>query len=497
MILFLGFYALIVHKPMNLRNIRYFGIFFILLSLLILSHFTLHKYLIGSKTNYFSALFSWYIHALKIKDGSIMVGGGIIGGTLFYVFYYLFDQVGTIFISIFLFFIGIVFLCKKTLKEFTISCIHGLKYAWKKVNGVKTEVHHTFQEFDEDLKESIEVAPVVLSRFKVDKVDLAREHATRLEEAKRYYQLLESILHELSIYGAKIDYYLSNHVVVFRIESKLMVKAEELARAIEAKLVSSFLLKYDVYHQAILVEINLMSATPLSFFEAFSSKEQGLILGKDDRNEMVQIDEDTPSCVIFGKEELTYSYFLSLFVYAVLKKEKNKKIVLIDYSKSYDKVKNYASCYDTTGNILSTLVEELDEILHLLSSSHVSNRKKYNELYPDKIGNHYVFIYGLEQLIDNDSRFREFMYLIKTGSDAGFYFVLCQKDSRIVPSSFYSSFSYLIAMDKSVSYIQEQMKDLPMNKLAKSLECFARTKDLLFRLNLLLLSEKEKEKMDK
>ena len=108
-----GLYCLIFHKKFELKSIRYYGIILILLSMLILTHFSMHEYISNYEGNSLILTFNLYLNYFRTGNTQMIEGGGIIGCIFFYIFYYLLGSVGTIIVSIILFFVGIVFLTKK------------------------------------------------------------------------------------------------------------------------------------------------------------------------------------------------------------------------------------------------------------------------------------------------------------------------------------------------------------------------------------------------
>ena len=110
--------CILIHQKLKISNIRYLGIFLIILALILLSHFTMHKYVRNYSQNYLKLTLSLYFNYFKTNQPSAIVGGGIIGALIFYLFYFLFSEVGVILLSIILCFIGTVFITKKTIKDF-------------------------------------------------------------------------------------------------------------------------------------------------------------------------------------------------------------------------------------------------------------------------------------------------------------------------------------------------------------------------------------------
>ena len=130
-----GVYCLLFHKKIEIKSMRYYGIILILLSLLVITHFGMHDYVSQFEGNALKITLNLYFDYFKSNSTTMIKGGGIIGCIFFYVFYLLLGKIGTGIISLLIFFIGIVFLMKKTMKMFQmfqqikiILCIKQLSF---------------------------------------------------------------------------------------------------------------------------------------------------------------------------------------------------------------------------------------------------------------------------------------------------------------------------------------------------------------------------------
>ena len=122
-----GIRCILVHRRLKISNIRYLGLFLMVLALMLLSHFSVHSVVIEFDENPIVLTLKLYLSYFRVKDFDSIVGGGIIGTILFYLFLYLFSKVGVILISVILFFLSIVFevivhfiIVLKALKAFTM-----------------------------------------------------------------------------------------------------------------------------------------------------------------------------------------------------------------------------------------------------------------------------------------------------------------------------------------------------------------------------------------
>ena len=73
-----GIRCIIVHEKLKVGNIRYLGIFLIILSLILLSHFSMHKYVKDFDQSPLKLTISIYFNAFKTESADMIVGGGIV-----------------------------------------------------------------------------------------------------------------------------------------------------------------------------------------------------------------------------------------------------------------------------------------------------------------------------------------------------------------------------------------------------------------------------------
>ena len=112
-ILLYGLRCLLYHKPMDFKRMRVIGIVLILLGIMILSHFPMHKYIasfdVDNEGGYFGKTIGLYLDYFKNYYEGMVVGGGIIGTCFFYMFYSLLSSIGTTLMIIVFIFVGMVF----------------------------------------------------------------------------------------------------------------------------------------------------------------------------------------------------------------------------------------------------------------------------------------------------------------------------------------------------------------------------------------------------
>lgn len=107
-IIIYGFYLLFFHNKIDFKNSKIIGIIIITISLLVFSHFSLFNYLqtYGNDKSYFSLIISYYKDYFNNHNIEYL-GGGLIGGTIFYILFSIVGKMGTIIICLILILLGL------------------------------------------------------------------------------------------------------------------------------------------------------------------------------------------------------------------------------------------------------------------------------------------------------------------------------------------------------------------------------------------------------
>ena len=179
-----GVRCIVFHNKLSIGNIRYIGIFLIILSLILLSHFSMHKYVKNYEENNLKLTLKLYLNFFKTQSIDSIVGGGVIGSLFFYLGYYLLSEFGVIIISIFLLFIGIVFLSKKTIKDFIMNIFYFIKKICLMLSKTRFRLKSSIDSFDDSYKKN-------KIKFKISKIDNNKYYYNELEISKRNAEIIK------------------------------------------------------------------------------------------------------------------------------------------------------------------------------------------------------------------------------------------------------------------------------------------------------------------
>ena len=92
LIMIFGLYLILNNHGFNYKNQRFIGYVLCLISILVLSHFSVHNYIIQEEGSYLKNTLSHY-KAYIISQVDTYLGGGLIGGFVFFICYSLLGKI--------------------------------------------------------------------------------------------------------------------------------------------------------------------------------------------------------------------------------------------------------------------------------------------------------------------------------------------------------------------------------------------------------------------
>ena len=249
-----GLRCLIYHKPMNFKALRVIGIFLILLGVMMLSHFPMHKYIVSfdidGSGGYYRRTIGLYLDYFKNYYDGMVVGGGILGSTFFYLFYSLFSSLGTIFMILVFEFVGIVFFREKTIKDFLL--IFG-KVGMKIYDFIKKKA--------KSLKYDIVIPKKIKKSKNITINDLPESIGIKFEgmeqnNAKLVKDKICGVLNQMNVFYNDVRIVVGYNVTTFTIDSIQYIELSKLNLLLKDKLDQNFMIKKEVKTKKTIIELN-------------------------------------------------------------------------------------------------------------------------------------------------------------------------------------------------------------------------------------------------
>lgn len=484
----LGIFFLFVHHHFTIKNIRYLGIILIVLSLITLSHFSMHEFVSSYEGNNLKNTILLYFDYFKNYRPNMMKGGGIVGCVIFYILYFLFSKVGTILICCFTIFAGIVFICKKTIFEFIKMIFSALINGFGGAKSYSHKIKEGIKRFNDDYIVMKKTIKPLSKHYLKDNTETLSNQNKIINE---YLLKIKKELMHLGIHFKSINYLVCNHISIVFIKTYQNVNYDVLRISFCKIFNEAFLIRYDNLNDLLIIEINNLIPLSLSMKEAVKISDYQLVLGKNDRNELV---DGRENIIIVGRN--VKRYLLSLCFYPYFFKSINDyEIIMIDLIDDFKYYKDLFSAYYDSYGIME-LKRKLDELLEELDAFKLNSIDELNKGRNEKIKKPLIFINGLNKIISDYEMYRVLEFLLISGSNVGYLFICSILDNNINNDSVIKHFSYRIFLKNDFNITKTYLSDLMIRSMS-DVEGFLKYQDSLIRISLLLLNDEEIKKIYK
>ena len=260
-----------------------------------------------------------------------------------------------------------------------------------------------------------------------------------------------------------------------------------------------FLVRYDNNHHTVTIEVNNTIGNALPMKEAvkkLSSEYIRLIVGKDDRNEII----DTIQNIIIISDDNSYykTYFLSLIMLPMFhSKFKDYDITLVDLDNYYEVIKNKVTNYYNEMSVIKKLRDGLDELLYKLDENKVSTIDEYNKVNKTKIKKPLIYLNGLSKVINSFEYLHDLEYFIISGTNIGYQFIVGLTDDIHDENIILKSFPYKVLLKNRFNISSKYLGLNVIDNLNPKIEGFVKYRDYSVRVSLLMIKKSELEKINK
>ena len=379
-LLFLGIYNLFLHTRFNFKDNRFVGFIFLSLTIMLFSHFSIHKYVLESDSSYLGATFDYYKNFINVGYASSL-GGGLIGAIIFYIIYYLLGKIGVILL-------GLVLLILSVSLIFNTPFLDIGKWMGSKILGIfrKFKSFRSFfryevgKDMQEKRKEYVKLSLGTFKSFYDDNIVNAQE-----EDASFILNSIKSYFDEKNIIYSESPYIISYYVSTFYFELKTEISHltitnmfYDLKKLIKSESFFSFESNY------LIIQVSNYKKRTLSVRKILISSKtnQNYIFpyGIDYQNNLITLDiNQTNNLLLVGEstaEILNYlKYYCSLIFYKY--KSCDTEVYLYD---RFDDLSIFHNVMNVEGDIyafLDFLMKKIDEWNESLSLNGLFDYKTY------------------------------------------------------------------------------------------------------------------------
>lgn len=372
LVLFIGLYLLFIHEKFNYKNTKFISIIFLLITILLLSHFSIHKYIIESEDNYISSTIDIYKSFINTKVASSL-GGGIMGAILFYLIYYLLGNIGVIIFALVLFLLSISLF-------FNLSLIDIFKIFLKGGKSVRVKLSNFNKFFKYEIGTNKISKKKYITLKELSYIDNELNEKKKEDEVNNRNKLIIEELNSLGIiishFNVIKSYYLSTYY--YDIGSIDLIK---VIKYLKYRIGKEILYYY--HNNQLVLQITNDNLTYLSLKELVQyndSLNDKIALGIDYNNKLILCDiNEEPLLLLIGDINVGINTFLESFIYTLLLKENEDFYHFLvynnvnDISKSISEKFNFIKQTNDILNFFEEVNKNINERLGLLNKNNVIN----------------------------------------------------------------------------------------------------------------------------
>ncbi|XMB66391.1 FtsK/SpoIIIE domain-containing protein [Mycoplasmatota bacterium zrk1] len=410
------------HQFLDFKSLRLIGVFSLMISLLILSHYPVHRFVLNGYEGLMSGTWNYYMSFVGDPSTEYVLGGGIIGAIFFSILFTLLGNLGTTIIGTLLFLSGISFINNKTIMEML---------------SIVPKAYHGFANkstsFKRILKYEIKTGVKRKNPFKITKLtDEDSEYNYNMQERfsnnvmSSILKILDNFDIEYLDYSYKVGYSYSE----YRIFINNPLEVDLFERKVQSIINKESVLKYLSYKKLIILEIpnNFIGKLSLKSVLDHGVDKRKFPLGLDIEGNPVYFDFVTNAHLYLSGmyqddlQMVVNEFLLSMyFVYSIDEFE----ILKLDKPKNYQLYTNVTD-FEDLDELLEWLKDEIDHRLELFNKSNINDFQEYKEKDMKRL---IVVINNFEiYFIDSSKSIEEkILYVCQIGAKVGINLIFITK----------------------------------------------------------------------
>lgn len=454
LIMIFGVYLILNHHSFNFKNQRFLGYIFCIFALLMLSHFSVHNYIVLEEGNYFSNTWAHYKTYMSTRSETYL-GGGIIGAIMFYVLYSLLSSFGVILVSIIFIVLGFTMIINKPIIEigsvFFKSFKRINKYHKSFNNFFKYEIGKKDNKISNVYQSKKRITLKYLDEYK--NIDMFNSQENYLEETKT---LIFSILNNMNLKYRFLNVFCSCSSSLLSLQIYDEYNCNELGTKI------SSLVEESIYISKIGVSLNIeinnkyisiLSLRDLLMKQSMLYNNYLIPIGLNIKNQIEEIDfSKEANLLIIGDFNTGIKTFVSSIILSTIIKLNNEVLEynLFDETGDFNEY-NYLFNEINNGDIkeyINNIVNMIDNRINQMSLKSIHQIDEYNAsimFEKNDFLKRIIYVIELDDFNNNyDYRYLDdkIMYIIQVGRDVGIYLFFISRNIKKVSSVLFSLFKY-------------------------------------------------------
>jgi len=515
-ILFDGSYLLFFHNKIDFSNSRIIGVLLITLSLLIFSHFPIHDYLVNflDEGSYISLLINFYKDSFNGINISSM-GGGLLGGLIFYAFYYLFGSVGVIIICIVIILLSVSLIIKKPILSVVVNGAGKLKYIRKYIKKFNNFFKYEFGRNTEEIKDIVlfnKKVPLKLLNDLDNEILFKMQESSSLELNNIIKCVLKNFNLSFECKDALISYDISTftYIIYDKLQNDFIKQIiNKILEVIEKDFLYSYEndFKYDVMTIQINNEMDITLTLKNLLLKSFNNNLNILPLGINFDNTVYEIDNSTNnSYLLVGDYNSGIQSFCNQNIIKYLIKFGlcDCDFYVFDSLKKFNIFDPFIKIYYDCMTLFDDLISIIEDRLNIFKKEEVLNYGEYiNKISKDDRQDEYMkrLIIYIDEIDSKESDYiyleNKLIYINQLGISCGIEVYYVVRKIELLTSQILSSFNckLIFKTSKEISMkILNNENGFYLHKKGDILVCYKNTSS---RVKLPYVSVDEIKKINK
>ncbi len=450
-----GGYSILNHRSFNFKNQRFVGYIFCLLGLLMITHFPVHKYVLSTTQSYFKSTWSHYMGFIKSGTDTYL-GGGIIGGILFYLVYYLLGSIGVGLVAFLSILFGFTMIVNKSIIEIWRIVIKRIKNV-----GKYQKSFSNFFKYDIGKKNKNEIISIYDKNKDLHlKIFDDYRNSNIMEFQEKYANelkgLIVSIFNNLSLQHREQQLSVSYSATCFTYsiysEYECNIVGEKLTAVLDERV---YIHRID---KSLNIEVNnkhicILTIKSMLLMQSVLKNNYLLPIGINLKNQLEEIDiSKDGNMLLIGEYKSGIRTFVTSYIMSMLVKMGTETIVFNLYDELSD-FSQYAILFKEIEKTeikeyLNRIIREIDDRIQLLSENKCRQIDEYNiKQDMDKKVKMRRIVYVIQ--IDEYNKTNDFryiddkiMYIIQLGKDVGIYTLYISREPQKVSTVLFSLFKH-------------------------------------------------------
>ncbi len=440
-VLIFGIVNILTHKSFNFKNQRFVGFVILCIGLTVVSHFSVHKIVINRNQGYFTETLNHYLLFLKTQNYNYVLGGGIVGGAIFFILYYLLGIVGVLLISMIIIVLGLTMVLNKSLVDI-------FNYSLGKFKKFKT-ISKNFNNYFKYEIGKVKVKPIVdiYSKNKMvslklfDNYQHEMNYSFQEKHSLEVKSLIISVLNNMNIeyreIAIKISYAITTFKYYFYNQFDIKSLNDKLSDLLDEKIYISR------FNNSVIIEVANKYVSLLSVKNLLSK--QSILnnylmpFGINTENEIEEIDMAKESnLLIVGEENSGIRNFIYYFVCSLFTKINisNYEIDLYDPIGEFKHLQLFKKINNVNViDFCNDVIKDIEERTETIKKHKVQTIDEFNKVLENdgqELMKRKYVIFNYNDFENNRIIEDKLMYIMQMGHFCGVIFIIiCRKPKSI------------------------------------------------------------------